>query len=265
MQALYGLIIENMLWFILVVFALLFGAAELGKYLGGKTRDRNEGNRDEGANLVVGSILGLLAFVLALNLSNATGRLGARQDAALHEANTISTAWLRAGIAEGDTGAGLQATVADYLKLRYDYVAAPPRAANLAEMVSRSNTMQNEMWNEITQIVQADPSPASTALMTGFNEMFDASSNVYYQMEKKMPAQVVQLMILMSIVGMAGAGYLLGNMGRKGHVPLIVLALVWSTVVSEVLNIGSGRIWSIHTDTAPYLTTMESIGMTLPE
>ena len=48
--------------------------------------------KGNGAVLVVGSILGLLAFVLALNLSNASSRFERRVEATLQEVNAIGTA-----------------------------------------------------------------------------------------------------------------------------------------------------------------------------
>ncbi len=50
----------------------------------------------EGVGVLVGGLLGLLAFVLALTLSFASERFNERRSGTLAEANAIGTAWLRA-------------------------------------------------------------------------------------------------------------------------------------------------------------------------
>jgi len=51
----------------------------------------------EGVGVLVGSLLGLLAFVLALTLSFASERFNERRLGTLAETNAIGTAWLKHG------------------------------------------------------------------------------------------------------------------------------------------------------------------------
>ena len=72
--------------------------------------------------MVTGSILGLLAFVLAFNLSIATTRHNERRLASLEEANAIGTSWLQAKVI--DTAHA--AAIARFWK------TTPPNASSLS-------------------------------------------------------------------------------------------------------------------------------------
>lgn len=83
--------INRSLFFVLFLFSLIV-FIEIGRRIGRIRRASIGQGTDEGATLVVGSLLGLLAFVLALNLSNASSRHDRRMAATLDEVNAIGTA-----------------------------------------------------------------------------------------------------------------------------------------------------------------------------
>ena len=72
-------------------------AHEAGYWLGYRRKARDGEVQAEGVSVVVGGMLGLLAFVLALTLLFANTRFTERIEGTLAEANAIGTAWLRAG------------------------------------------------------------------------------------------------------------------------------------------------------------------------
>ena len=83
----YEFLQTSQLLFFLVMVAGLLITLEVGRVFGRRRRATIGEGADEGASLVVGSLLGLMAFVLALNLSNATSRYEMRLNATLDEVN----------------------------------------------------------------------------------------------------------------------------------------------------------------------------------
>src|SRR5690349_10338416 len=79
----------------LLLLAIQLLAHEAGFWIGKRHRARAE-SQFEGVGVVVGGMLGLLGFVLALTLSFANDRFAERRTGSLAEANAIGTAWLRA-------------------------------------------------------------------------------------------------------------------------------------------------------------------------
>lgn len=74
--------------------------------------------------VVVGSMRGLLAFVLALTLSFASTRFHERQTGTLAEANAIGTAWLRAKAMSHVRGGAIAHLLEEYARIRRDFVRA---------------------------------------------------------------------------------------------------------------------------------------------
>ncbi|MCA0272076.1 MAG: hypothetical protein LCH69_08425 [Proteobacteria bacterium] len=245
----------------LAALVTMMAMNEFGMFLGRHRRARNEGKPDEATGIVVGSVLGLLAFVLALTLSNANSRFEQRQAAALDESNAISTAWLQAGAVGGDLAKSLQTTMGAYILARYAYVSSPPNDTVIDGFNQATNDLQNKIWADLSTVIEERPGPPATSLMNAINTMFDASQSMRYAMNYHMPWQFIGLLFAMTVVGMASIGYQFGQLGQRGRWPAFVIAMVWTVVVVQILDIGMSRIWSMQADGRTYIWTMQSMGM----
>lgn len=244
-----------------VALTVMLAMNEFGMFLGRTRRARNEGKPDEATGIVVGSVLGLLAFVLALTLSNANGRFEQRQAAALNEANAISTAWLQAGAVGGDHAKSLQDAMSDYILVRHAYVVSPPDDSVIDGFNQATNDLQNRIWADLSAVIAEHPGPPAASLMNAINTMFDDSQSMRYAMNYHMPWQFLGLLFGMTVVGMASIGYQFGQVGQRGRWPAFVIAVVWTVVVVQILDIGMSRIWSMRADGRTYIWTMQSMGM----
>src|SRR3954452_14682019 len=84
-------------WGVLILFTVLtFGCFEVGFRLGVWWQAREPGEQEGPADMLVGSLLGLMAFVLAITLGLATDRYDARRNLVVEEANTLTTAYQQA-------------------------------------------------------------------------------------------------------------------------------------------------------------------------
>ncbi|WP_134679194.1 hypothetical protein [Paracoccus ravus] len=230
---------------------------ELGLLIGRHRRKIIGEGADEGATLVVGSVLSLLAFVLALNLSNATSRQETRMNSGLEEVNAIGTALMQAEAVGGAQAGPITEDLKAYLALRYRFIRAEPHSAELAEVTAATDQLQARIWTSLEQRVAESPTPPVTSLMNALNNAFDATTRVRLAMGYKLPAQLVLLLLVMSILGGATVGYQFGLTNRKGQLAGIVLSILWSTIVTAIIDIGSGRIWTFRTDARAYVWAME--------
>ena len=83
---------------IFVVFAIVASIAyELGYRLGRWWQARTPEEVEGPTSMIVGSLLGLMAFLLAISMGMASDRFDARRGLVLTEANAIGTTYLRAG------------------------------------------------------------------------------------------------------------------------------------------------------------------------
>ena len=108
-------------WSILAFGALLLAALLIAHEVGfwiGRRQARSGAIPTEGVGVLVGGMLGLLAFVLALTLSFASERFNDRRAGTLAEANAIGTAWLRARAIGQPRGDAIAELLEKYTTLR---------------------------------------------------------------------------------------------------------------------------------------------------
>lgn len=250
-------------WSVVAFGALLFvaqlAAHEVGFWAGRRYALRSKAP-GEGVGVLVGSVLALLAFVLALTLSFASDRFNERRSATIAAANAIGTAWLRAkaiGQAPGDQIAHL---LEEYTTLRISFVQAPPDQAVLDRINDRTEALQTAIWAQLSAIVQAQPNPVSASLMASLNEVFDATTAERMAFEIRMPPQIFWLLLGLSLLGMAVLGYQLGVRGPRIPVLAALLSLTWTLVIVDILDLAAARIGNLRTSTAAYDYTLQGFG-----
>jgi hypothetical protein len=207
--------------------------------------------------VLVGGLLGLLAFVLALTLSFASERFSDRRNGTLAEADAIGTAWLRAKAIGQPRGDEIAKLLEQYIRLRMDFVKAPPNSAVLDEINNRTNAFHSAIWEQVSAIVREQPNPISASLMASVNEVFDMSTAARFAFEIRLPSQVVWLLLGLSMLGMAVLGYQLALRGPRIWGLAALLALTWTVVIVDILDLATARIGNLRTSTAVYEWTLQ--------
>lgn len=254
----------------LLAFSSVLLAAQLVAFLVGyrlSVRRRRRGEREaEGIGVVVGGILGLLGFVLALTLSFANARFEERRQGGLAEANAIGTAWLRAEAVGGPRGETIAALLETYAQLRLDYVRAEFDPKMIGEMVARTNAMQNEIWGHAVAIGRESPTPITALLISSLNETFDAASAERYAFEMRMPAELIWLLLGMTLLGMSSVGFQIGQRQRAVWGLVMVLTVTWNVVIVTILDLASPRFGSMRPSSTAYEWTVRSLkgGVPIP-
>ncbi len=81
-------------WLLFVITTLLVaGAIELGYLVGNRARRRSEDEKESPVSAIAGTVLALLAFILAFSFSIVTDRYDARKALVREQALTIRTAY----------------------------------------------------------------------------------------------------------------------------------------------------------------------------
>jgi hypothetical protein len=259
MNFLADLAAYSLLAFAALVLVAQIIAREIG-YLLGRHRAGQKEKADEGVGVVTGSILGLLAFVLAFNLSIATTRHSERRLASLEEANAIGTSWLQAKVIDTAHAAAIARILEDYTAERIVFVHADRNSPVIAESVARTTAMQTEIWGHVTALVRDAPGPVATSLMNAVNHTFDMTTAMRFAMAYAMPPQLIWLLLALSSIGMGVLGYQFGLTGRHHRVLSLLASVLWTAVVVEIFDIGSPRLGSFRTDTYAYDWTIAGFG-----
>ena len=245
--------------FWLLFFLMQWLAQVMGSWLG---RRHAEGGAApaEGVGVVVGGMLGLLAFVLALTLSFATTRFEERRQGTLMEANAIGTAWLRAKAIGHPRGAEVAKLLEEYTKLRADFIQAPADRDAVRIINDQTAELQNRIWEHVTVIVREKPDPISSSLMAATNEVFDRATAERFAFSQTMPAQMVWLLLGIAVLSIGALGYQLGL--RKLSLPILSVLLIgmWTSVIVVILDLSAPRIGSLRSSAAAYHWTLEGFG-----
>lgn len=247
----------------LVLFILQIGLREIGYWVGHRKRVRSEA-LPETVGVVVGSMLGLLAFVLALTLNFASTRYGDRQDGTLAEANAIGTAWLRAEAIDHPRGKEIARLLEDYTRLRVDYVREGASTAALTGHSARTGALQTLIWGHMAAIVQERKDPIAGLLQNALNEAFDMSTAERFAFEKQFPPTLIWLLIGMALLSMAALGYQLGLRGTPLRLMGTMLTAMWTLVIIVILDLASPRIGGIRTEATAYEWTLKGFEGGIP-
>ena len=248
-----------------LLMALQLVSYGLGFVLGKRRRARGD-VEPEGVGVIVGGIMGLLGFVLALTLSFANGRFEERRGGTLAEANAIGTAWLRAEAVGHQRGPLISALLEEYTHLRRDYVRAEADGPTLQKLIARTNAVQSEIWGHVTAIVREQPTPISASLMASVNDTFDMSTASRFSYEMRVPSQILWLLLGMSAAAMAALGYQLALRGKPVGGMVLLLTLTWTVVIVDIFDLAAPRLGAMRTSTAVYEWTIQGFkgGISIP-
>lgn len=251
--------------FAAVLFLIQMTSGEIGLRLGLR-QARNDDAPREGVGVIVGGMLGLLAFVLALTLSHSSARFQERRTGVVAEANAIGTAWLRAQAIGGPRGLEIARLLEDYTRERIAYVAADRAPGGIAAINARTATMQGQMWGHATAISRERPDPVAAGLLAALNETFDLATAERVAFSQGIPPVLFWLLSAMSTVTIGALGYQLGMRNQRLRLMSLVLVAMWTAILTLVFDLGAPRLGGIRVGTAAFEWTLQGFqgGVTIP-
>jgi len=264
MELLAQLATWSLVAFSVVLFLTQLLAREAGHWIGRHQREARGSGDAEGTGLVVGGMLGLLAFVLALTLSFGSARFDERRKGTLAEANAIGTAWLRAEAIDHPRGREIARLLEDYGQTRKDYVTALRKSSTIQEINERSSALQSVIWGHVSAIARERTDPVVVSLMVSLNDTFDMGTAARFAHDTPFPPPLFWLLIGMAHISMAALGYQLGLKGQKSHIIATLLTAVWTAVIVVILDLSAPRLGTIRTSVAAYDWTLEGFKAGIP-
>jgi len=259
MEALAQLASWSLLAFAILLFVSQVAARELGYWLGERRRALHGAAEAEGVGLIVGGMIGLLAFVLALTLSFGSTRFDERRHGTLAEANAISTAWLRAGAVGHAKSVEIAKLLEDYVRVRRSYVSAPRNSPTLQQFNQQTSKLQAEIWDRMTAITRERTDPVVVSLMSALNEVFDMATSARFAHDIRFPESLFWLLIGMAHISTGALGFQLGLKGQKSHIIATLLTAVWTAVIVVILDLSAPRLGIIRTSVEVYDWTLEDM------
>lgn len=240
---------------------LLLGCCEVGFRVGGhRAGQRAKGREVPNIGTVTAGMLGLLAFTLGLSISIAQGRFDARRGLVVSEANAIGTAWLRAGLVEGPEAPEIRRLLVTWTETRLDYTTALPDPPRIAMLNTRTNTLQGEIWQQMTVLAQRLPNPITASLAASLNEVFDMALAQRFAYESRVPTEILWMLLAGSVLSISALGYQLGLGGQRFPLLSTLLIAMWVGGMLLIMDLNRPREGHIRADATPLIWTLQGFG-----
>ncbi len=248
-----------------VLFVILTMACEVGFRVGrrrGRTIKKSEEETSATSTLTAG-MLALLAFMLGLTIDFAQNRFEARRDRVAEEATTIDTAWSRAKLIGGPDGEAMASLIADYAKTRLDFTGADYRGP-VPALIARTEAQKNAIWALATEAARKSPTPVMATLVTALNNMFDAALSQRFAFDGRVPGDMIDMLIVGSMLAIGAMGYELGLGGIRQPVLSSLLLIMWTGGLVMTVDLELPRRGDIRVETAPLEWVIDSFAKAPP-
>jgi hypothetical protein len=247
------------LWLVFAFFALItLLCYEAGFRLGRWWQDRIPGEQEGPADVLVGSLLALMAFLLAVTMGMASDRFDARRGTLLAEANAIGGAYLQSDYLPQPQAGELKELLREYLPLR----VVPPDRAQLAANLQRSRELHGQMWAVFSGVVATGYAPdLMSSLGDALTEIVNLDeSRVTAGLYGRVPETVLWLLLVGSALSLGMVGFSAGVKGNRSVLSAVVLTLALGIVLMMVVDLDRPQDGLIDVSQQPLTDVQRWIG-----
>ena len=245
-------------FFVVVLASIVATLAfyEVGYRIGRWRERRAEGEVSGPTGMIVGSILALMAFLLAIATAMAADRFDARRALVLQEANSIGTTLLRAGYLPEPYSAQLDALLREYVPLRI-----VDDQNELQAKIERSVEIHDEMWTITEELArESGDRPVVAIFIESLNETIDLhESRITAGLYARVPPTVIWLLVVGVVFSVGMVGYNAGLTGRRSMISAVVLAIALSAVIALVIDLDRPSDGIIRTSQQPLIDLRDSL------
>ena len=248
---------------VFVLFAIVSLAVyEVGFRLGRWWQDRLPGEQEGPTDMLVGSLLALMAFLLAITMGMASDRFDARRGLVLAEANAIGTAYLQADYLPEPAAEEMKELLRTYLPLRI----APDDTSEIEANVQRSVGLHAEMWAIASEAARSGHSPD---LVSAFGDLLSElvainETRIVSSLYARVPETVIILLLVGSALSLGMVGYTAGLKRRRSVASAVVLVIALGVVLALVIDLDRPQEGLINVSQQALLDVQRWIGTPSP-
>jgi hypothetical protein len=240
--------------FIVLFVLLTLGCYEVGYRIGLRRRESGETPDDGAMGVIVGAILGLMAFLLAVTMSMAGDRFDARRGLVLDEANAIQTTYLQAGYLPQPAADQIRELLVEYVPLRI------ATADKLRANINRSEDLQRQMWAIAQDVAREHGSDVVALFIESLNDTINLhESRLAAGLYARVPPTILWLLIGGAVLSLGLVGYNAGMTARRNPVIAVLLIVALGAVITIVVDLDRPSDGFITTNQQPLIDLQQSI------
>ncbi len=234
--------------------------AECGYRLGRWRQERSPEEKGGPTGMIVGSLLALLGFMLAVSMGMASDRFDKRRGLVLSEANSIGTTYLRAGYLPQPASTDIRGLLREYVPLRI----MPSNLAEIEDRIARSTEIQAKLWSIAEDLARTSPDSQVLAIfIESLNETIDLhESRITAGVYARVPVTILVILLAGTLLTLGMVGYNAGLTKRRSSVTAVTLIVVMGAVITLVIDIDRPRDGFLTVTQQPLIDLQQQIGTT---
>jgi hypothetical protein len=224
----------------------------------GRMRSQSSRESENMVSTVVAAQLGLLAFLLAFCFGIVAQRADVRRNLMLDESNAIGTAYLRAAMLPEVQVTPVRHLLREYTDLRIQAGAGH----EIASVLTRSEQIHTQLWNQAVTAAAADPRSVPTGLFVdALNTVIDLhSSRVMAALRSRLPTAVWIVLFGVGFLSFFTIGYQNGLTAPARSPAALALALVFGLVLWLVADLDRPGEGLLRVNQASMIDLRKSMG-----
>jgi hypothetical protein len=217
-----------------VVLALVFAEIGFRLALWLQRRDPDAGKAPI-SGTVVGGMLGLMAFLLAFCIGIVINQHNGRKAMVVEEANSVGTAYLRAGfLGESDRDLSRD-LLREYVEIR---LAAADDESVLESTLARSEEIHSELWSIMEDTVrQGQDSDIIALLVASVNDVIDVHGLRLAAVDLRLPELLWMVLYAATMLSFLLVGVSSGADGKRDPLAILLFALALVAVLMIIVDL----------------------------
>ena len=254
------------IWILLAITILLvLFSLEGGYRLGHRSRRKSEEEKESPVSAIAGSILGLVAFVMAFTFGIVTDRYDSRKGLVREEANSVGTTYLRTDfMAEPDSSESktlLKQYVIDRLDFTERIRSGKMSQEEYSAGMAKAGGVHKRLWELAVINARKDMNSDVAALyIDSLNGLIDLHAlRVAVALQARIPMAIWLSLATLTFLGMLAVGYQMGIAGSKRSLVQPILAISFSLVIALIASLDRPNASFIKVSQQPFVDLLNSM------
>ena len=212
-------------------------AAEIGFRIGIWLQRRDpDSEKTAITGVMVGGMLGLMAFLLAFSIGIVINQHTGRKAMVVTEANAVGTAYLRAGFLDEPDLTSTRDLLREYVEVRLAAAADPE--ALLESAMTRSEEIHGQLWSIVEDNVrQGNESDIMAIFVESINEVIDVHSLRLAAFELRLPSVLGIVLYAATVLSFLLVGVASSSDGKRDPFAILLFSLAFVAVLMILVDL----------------------------
>lgn len=235
-ELLYG---KNALYIIIILILMTFVANEIGYRIGKHHKKVIGEDIKSQTNMIIGSILGLLALLLGFTFSLALQKYGARSRALINETSSLQTALLRTELLKTPYDTQGRRLLHKYINFQIKTSKVDiHKKKELAEITLKTKKIMEELWHiAIANSTNNIKNLSVNLFIDAINKSINANEEKTALTREHVPEPILFLLFTVFVVSVGLLGYSSGWSDRRSTLPSMLMSILISLIIYIIIDL----------------------------